>query len=90
MSTMFVPELGTKTIPTPTADQVITNLPPRDTPVKATLGETVVYGKIDRASDSLPLFYINIDGGHEGFLQLPIWLRVGWDIEVLDAADVAA
>jgi hypothetical protein len=84
MSTTFVPALGEKAKPATLADnQIITNLPPFGTPIRATIGETVVYGTVNRASETYPVFYIDIEGRSAGLLDLAIWLRSGWNIEIL-------
>lgn len=93
MSTTFTPQVAERSIEkTTVTEATITNLPANGTPIRATLGDSVLYGTIER-QDTLngKLVYVNVDGGgYKGFRDYPLWLASGWKFEVLGPANADA
>jgi hypothetical protein len=97
MSTVFVPEIGEATVETVLATRAaITNLPPEGTRIRATLGETVLVGRLTHELANKDYFYIHLDpipdatDNHEGWRHYSIYLPSGWTFEILDTDEVAS
>lgn len=91
MSTVFVPEIGTKVVPETVVERTVTgilNLPPEGTRVRATLGETFIVGTLVNPSP-YEVLYIRLDelDSHSHYnhtLTYDVWPAAGWTIEILD------
>jgi len=90
MTITFTPELGEKpvTTTTTTIQRGILNPPPIGTPIRATLGDTVIVGKTVKGVEGYPLLTIRVDApytpwGHT--LDMQLWFGAGWVIELTDA-----
>ncbi|MET4780836.1 hypothetical protein [Glaciihabitans sp. UYNi722] len=97
MSTIYIPETGTVHVPEIVKERTISgvlNRPATGTHIRATLGETVIVGRVSKEKSPYALIVIEAD-------QLPtspswvshltrysLWVDSGWTFEILDDAPV--
>jgi murein DD-endopeptidase MepM/ murein hydrolase activator NlpD len=90
MTITYTPELGDIPVTTTTKMQTgVLNAPPAGTPIRATLGDTVIVGKTVKGVKGHPVMTIRIDApytpwGHT--LDMQLWFGAGWVIELTEEA----
>ncbi len=92
----YIPETGPKVIPERIEEKTVTGLLnplPVGTPIRATLGETVIVGKVGRPSPEFAIVTVDIkprrSSDYPGLLEgHNLWVEDGWEFEVL--GEVAA
>ena len=87
----YIPEIGTITIPETvrekTVEGVLNKLAP-GTPIRATLGDTVIVGVVSDKDSPYSLISVDI-AGREGDVHTHLlsdtllWIASGWEFEVL-------
>ena len=87
----YVPKIGTIIIPETVKEKTlegVLNLPEPGTPIRATLGETVIVGTV--SADFFPYALIRVDikprskKVYAGLLQgHALWVEDGWEFELL-------
>jgi len=92
--TRYIPETGTVTIPETVKAKIVTgvtNCPPAGTRIRATLGETVIVGKVSKRQSEQALIAVDIKpvrkNAYAGLLEFhTLWIEDGWEFEILDGA----
>ena len=87
MTTPFVPEVGTITIDRePITKKGLLNAPAVGTRIRATLGETVIVGKVHSMQSHAEheVLYVKPDG-QQNFWDpfMSCWIEAGWAFEIL-------
>jgi len=90
MTITFTPEVGEKpvTTTTTTIQRGILNLPPTGTPIRATLGDTVIVGKTVDGVEGYELITVRADAPSSPWdhtLEIQLWVGAGWVIELTEA-----
>ena len=85
MTTVFVPEFGEKPVTITSVHKGIVNLPPFGTPVRATLGDTVIVGTLENGPQGFALVTVRIIGlhGSDHLAEFQLWTDSGWTFEIL-------
>ena len=94
MSTRYVPEVGEKVIPAHVKETVVTGVLNPLTPgtrIRATLGQTVMVGRVSTQPANYNLIYITLDSPRRAKQHLAhlvdaysLWIDSGWQFELLD------
>ena len=93
MSTFYVPEVGERVIPAHVEEKVVTGVLNPLTPgtrIRATLGQTVMVGRVSTQPANYDLIYISLDTPRRTKQHLvhlvdayPLWIDSGWQFELL-------
>jgi hypothetical protein len=91
MTITYTPEIGEKPVTTTTTkiQRGILNLPPVGTPIRATLGDTVIVGTVAKGGEGFELVNVQIGGPKSHWdhtLKIELWIGAGWVIELTDGA----
>jgi hypothetical protein len=90
--TLYIPETGTKIIPEVVKHKEtigLLNAPAIGIRIRATLGQTVLVGRIHKHSP-YGMFYIALDqpktadSSHKHTLEFAVWVGAGWTFEIID------
>ncbi|TFD51988.1 hypothetical protein E3T46_07825 [Cryobacterium sp. Hh11] len=86
----FTPELGEQPITTTTTTirKGVLNAPPIGTPIRATLGDTVIVGKIVDGPEGFELLNVRADAPKNSYdhtLDMCLWIGAGWVIELTES-----
>lgn len=87
MATKFIPE--TKTVTKKTVKMVeaqVVNLPEVGTLIRATLGRTVVYGRLKGSFRDKAIGLV-VEGADDMGFEVTFWIIDGWQFEILDEED---
>lgn len=95
MSTTWTPETGTIVVPETVKEKTVTgilNRPAKNARIRATLGRSVIVGRVNGQPGyyDLPydVLYVTVDGLPDSTyvhtLNLALWPGAGWTFEVLD------
>jgi len=89
MTTEFVPEMGTRIVRTEERPVTgLVNAPEHGTPIRATLGETVIVGTVIDDETPYGLIYVQVDAPEstcDHTLRYSLWIDAGWKFEILAA-----
>jgi len=90
MTITFTPELGEKpvTTTTTTIQRGILNPPPIGTPIRATIGDTVIVGTVTKGSEGFALVTIRVAAPKSTWdhtLDMQLWVGAGWVFELTEA-----
>lgn len=89
MTQTFTPEVGERIITQEVRKSGVWNMPPKGTPIVATLGETRIVGRVAERISDYPIIVIEV--AHEGtdfgqMLQYSLWIKSGWTFEITGEA----
>lgn len=87
MST-YVPVIGETIIPEvvkPATRQGLKNPLPQGTRIRATLGESVIVGRVGKQQSPRAMISVSVDGSEPyDHSEHTLWIESGWTFEVLD------